>query len=116
MGARIWGNRRIIKFSLDCRLEYFKRFNICCPEMATEIYAARCMLYDVFEKIDNGEEVRGASSMVKVFSSEVANRVADKAVQIFWGHGLMKGHPVEKMYRDIRMFRILMGTTEVQKR
>ncbi|MGE8018899.1 acyl-CoA dehydrogenase family protein [Peribacillus frigoritolerans] len=118
MGARIRGNRRIIKFSLDCRLEYFKRINICCPEMATEIYAARCMLYDVFEKIDNGEEVRGASSMVKVFSSEVANRVADKAVQIFWGALtlLMKGHPVEKMYRDIRMFRILMETTEVQKR
>jgi acyl-CoA dehydrogenase len=84
-------------------------------EMATEIYAARCMLYDVIEKIDNGEEVRGASSMVKVFSSEVANRVADKAVQIFGGQGLMKGHPVEKMYRDVRMFRILTGTTEVQK-
>ncbi|MGE7589873.1 acyl-CoA dehydrogenase family protein [Peribacillus sp. NPDC101480] len=53
--------------------------------------------------------------MVKVFSSEVANRVADKAVQIFWGHGLMKGHPVEKMYRDIRMFRILMGQRKSKK-
>ncbi|MFC9598936.1 acyl-CoA dehydrogenase family protein [Peribacillus butanolivorans] len=93
----------------------FQAIQHMLAEMATEIYAARCMLYDVIEKIDHGEEVRGASSMVKLYSSEVANRVADKAVQIFGGQGLMKGHPVEKMYRDVRMFRILTGTSEIQK-
>ncbi|WP_350301823.1 acyl-CoA dehydrogenase family protein [Peribacillus frigoritolerans] len=93
----------------------FQAIQHMLAEMATEIYAARSMLYDVIEKIDNGEDVKGASSMVKVFSSEVANRVADKAVQIFGGQGLMKGHPVEKMYRDVRMFRILTGTSEIQK-
>lgn len=84
--------------------------------MATEIYAARCMLYDVFEKIDNGEELRGASSMVKVFPQRSQIELPTKLYKSFGGHGLMKGHPVEKMYRDIRMFRILMETTEVQKR
>ncbi|WP_158295217.1 acyl-CoA dehydrogenase family protein [Virgibacillus salexigens] len=84
-------------------------------DMATEIYAARCMLYDVIEKIDNGENVRAEASMVKVFASETSNRVADKAVQIFGGKGLMKGHPVEKMYRNVRMFRVLTGTSEIQR-
>jgi len=93
----------------------FQAIQHMLAEMATEIYAARCMLYDVIEKIDNGKDARETSSMVKVFSSEVANRVADKAVQIFGGQGLMKGHPVEKMYRDVRMFKILTGTSEIQK-
>ncbi|MFJ7183514.1 acyl-CoA dehydrogenase family protein [Lysinibacillus xylanilyticus] len=93
----------------------FQAIQHMLADMATEIYAARCMLYDVIEKIDHGEDTRGRSSMVKLYSSEVANRVADNAVQIFGGQGLMKGHPVEKMYRNVRMFRILTGTSEIQK-
>ena len=116
--------QRLLNLSIDHakhRIQFgrpigeFQAIQHMLAEMATEIYAARCMLYEVIEKIDNGEDVKGASSMVKVFSSEVANRVADKAVQIFGGQGLMKGHPVEKMYRDVRMFRILTGTSEIQK-
>ncbi|WHY15328.1 acyl-CoA dehydrogenase family protein [Peribacillus frigoritolerans] len=116
--------QRLLNLSIDHakhRIQFgrpigeFQAIQHMLAEMATEIYAARSMLYDVIKKIDNGEDVKGASSMVKVFSSEVANRVADKAVQIFGGQGLMKGHPVEKMYRDVRMFRILTGTSEIQK-
>lgn len=93
----------------------FQAIQHMLAEMATELYAARCMLYDVIERMDHGENVRGQASMVKLYTSEVANRVADKAVQILGGQGLMKGHPVEKMYRDVRMFRILTGTSEIQK-
>ena len=53
--------------------------------------------------------------MVKLFVSEVANRVADTAVQIFGGRGLIKGHPIEKLYRTVRIFRIGTGTSEIQK-
>ena len=84
-------------------------------DMATEIYASRCMLYDVIDKIDRGENVLAEASMVKLFASETANRVADNAVQIFGGQGLMQGHPVEKLYRSVRMFRILTGTSEIQR-
>ncbi|ASV69328.1 acyl-CoA dehydrogenase family protein [Cytobacillus kochii] len=84
-------------------------------DMATEIYAARCMVYDAIDRIESGEDNRATASMVKLFTSEVAGRVLDKAVQIFGGQGLLKGHPIEQMYRTVRMFRILTGTSEIQR-
>lgn len=93
----------------------FQAIQHMLAEMATEIYAARCMVYDVVGKIDRGEEERAGASMAKLFASEVNNRVADKAIQIFGSQGLVKGHPVEKMYRSSRMYRILTGTSEIQK-
>lgn len=93
----------------------FQAIQHMLAEMATEIYAARSMVYDVVDKIDRGEEDRAGASMAKLFASEVTNRVADKAVQIFGSQGLVKGHPVEKMYRSSRMYRILTGTSEIQK-
>ncbi|MEH7334629.1 acyl-CoA dehydrogenase family protein [Neobacillus drentensis] len=93
----------------------FQAIQHMLAEMATDIYAARCMVYDVVEKIDRGEEERAGASMAKLFASEVVNRVADKAIQIFGSQGLVKGHPVEKMYRSSRMYRILTGTSEIQK-
>lgn len=93
----------------------FQAIQHMLAEMATEIYAARCMVYDVVEKIDRGEEDRAGASMAKLFASEVNNRVADKAIQIFGSQGLVKGHPVEKMFRSSRMYRILTGTSEIQK-
>ena len=93
----------------------FQAIQHMLADMATEIYAARCMVYDVVAKIDRGEEERAGASMAKLFASEVTNRVADKAIQIFGSQGLVKGHPVEKMYRSSRMYRILSGTSEIQK-
>ena len=93
----------------------FQAIQHMLAEMATEIYAARCMVYDVIEKIDRGEEDRAGASMAKLYAAEVVNRVADKAIQIFGSQGLAKGHPVEKMYRSARMYRILSGTSEIQK-
>ncbi|WP_197482135.1 acyl-CoA dehydrogenase family protein [Oceanobacillus sp. Castelsardo] len=93
----------------------FQAIQHMLADMATEIYAARCMLYNVIDKIDKGEDVKAEASMVKVFASETSNRVADKAMQIFGGKGLMQGHPVERLYRSVRMFRILTGTSEIQR-
>ena len=93
----------------------FQAIQHMLADMATEIYAAKCMVYDCIEKIERGEEARSEASMVKLFASETANRVADKAVQIHGGRGLMKGHPIEKLYRKTRMFRILTGTSEIQR-
>ncbi|MDV2685587.1 acyl-CoA dehydrogenase family protein [Alkalihalophilus lindianensis] len=93
----------------------FQAIQHMLAEMATEIYAARCMVYDVVDKIDQGEEGRTGASMAKLYASEVTSRVADKAIQIFGSQGLAQGHPVEKLYRSARMFRILTGTSEIQK-
>ncbi|KOO51882.1 acyl-CoA dehydrogenase family protein [Viridibacillus arvi] len=93
----------------------FQAIQHMLADMATEIYAARCMVYDVIEKIDAGKEERAGAAMAKLYSAEVVNRVADKAVQIFGGQGLVQGHPVEKMYRSARMYRILTGTSEIQR-
>jgi alkylation response protein AidB-like acyl-CoA dehydrogenase len=93
----------------------FQAIQHMLAEMATEIYAAKCMVYDVVDKIDQGKEDRAGTSMAKLFASEVNSRVADKAIQIFGSKGLLKGHPVEKMYRSARMYRILSGTSEIQK-
>ena len=93
----------------------FQAIQHMLADMATEIYAARCMVYDAIEKLDRGEDNRANASMVKLFTSEVAGRVLDKAVQIFGGQGLMKGHPIEQMYRTVRMFRVLTGTSEIQR-
>lgn len=91
----------------------FQAIQHMLADMATEIEASRALLYDVIDKIDQGERVLKESSMVKLFISEMSNRVADNAVQIFGGQGLMQGHPVEKLYRSVRMFRILTGTSEI---
>ncbi len=93
----------------------FQAIQHMLADMATEIYAARCMVYDAVERLDRGEDNRANASMVKLFTSEVAGRVLDKAVQIFGGQGLMKGHPIEQMYRTVRMFRVLTGTSEIQR-
>lgn len=93
----------------------FQAIQHMLADMATEIHASRALLYHVIDKIDCGESLLAESAMVKLFISETANRVADNAVQIFGGQGLMKGHPVERLYRSVRMFRILTGTSEIQR-
>ncbi|MDQ7861281.1 acyl-CoA dehydrogenase family protein [Peribacillus frigoritolerans] len=78
----------------------FQAIQHMLAEMATEIYAAKCMVYDVVDKIDQGKEDRTGTSMAKLFASEVNSRVADKAIQIFGSKGLAKGHPVEKNVQE----------------
>ncbi len=84
-------------------------------DSAVEIHAARLMVYDAAWKLDQGKRASLEAAMVKVFASEMANRVADRVLQIHGGMGYMKESPVERAYRDARILRIYEGTSEVQR-
>jgi len=84
-------------------------------DSAVEIHATRLMVYDAAWKLDRGARVSAEAAMVKVYASEMANRVVDRVVQIFGGLAYMKGSPVERAYRDARILRIYEGTSEVQR-
>jgi len=81
--------------------------------MATELQAARAMTLDAARRLDAGDPLRMEASMCKLFVTEAAFRVADQAVQIHGGTGLIRGNPVEWLFRMLRMMRILTGTSEV---
>ncbi|RQO80601.1 acyl-CoA dehydrogenase family protein [Acidovorax sp. FJL06] len=81
--------------------------------MATELQAARAMTLDAARQLDAGAPLRMEASMCKLFVSEAAFRIADQAVQIHGGTGLIRGNPVEWLFRMLRMMRILTGTSEI---
>lgn len=94
----------------------FQAIQFMLAEMATQIYAARQMLYHAAWLRDTkGTSIIKEASMVKYFCTEMAGRVADMAVQVFGGMGYMKDFPVERYYRDLRLTRIYEGTSEIQK-
>ncbi len=84
-------------------------------DMATEIEAARQMTFSAAAKKDSGEKYTMEASMAKLFASEMVNRVAAKALQIHGGYGYTKEYPVERFYRDARVFTIYEGTSEIQR-
>jgi len=94
----------------------FQAIQIMLADIATQIYAGRQMLYHAAWLRDTqGGSVIKEASMVKLFCTEMANRVADMAVQIHGGMGYMKDYPVERFYRDLRLTRIYEGTSEIQR-
>ena len=84
-------------------------------DSATEIHATRMMTYHAAVKADRGEDFRQEASIVKVYASEMVNRVVDRAVQVHGAVGLSKDLPLEKMYRQVRHKRIGEGTAEIQR-
>lgn len=94
----------------------FQMIQAMIADMATEIYAARSMLYDAAWEVDQGRDARAKVSMVKLYASEMLGRVADKTLQIFGGMGYSTELPVERIYRDARVARIWEGTSEIQRR
>jgi alkylation response protein AidB-like acyl-CoA dehydrogenase len=84
-------------------------------DMATEIEAARNLLYKACWLKDNGKPFGKESAMAKLYCSEVMKRVTDHAVQIYGGYGLMEEYPVAKFYRDQRLLEIGEGTSEMQR-
>ncbi len=84
-------------------------------DMATEIEALRYLVYRTAWGVEQGETYTRLASMCKLFGSEVACRVANKAVQLHGGAGYIKDLPIERMYRDARVTRILEGTNEMQR-
>ncbi|MFL1407194.1 acyl-CoA dehydrogenase family protein [Marinobacter sp. M1N3S26] len=93
----------------------FQAIQHMLADMATELHAARSMMLDVASRLDRGEDTREASAMCKLFASERAFQIADRALQIHGGVGLMKGSKVEFIFRALRMFRIVTGTSEIQR-
>ncbi|MBQ85450.1 MAG: acyl-CoA dehydrogenase [Gammaproteobacteria bacterium] len=81
----------------------------------TETYAAKCMTLETARKRDSGENVSTESSACKLFSTEMVGRVADRAVQIHGGAGYMSEYAVERFYRDVRLFRLYEGTSQIQQ-
>lgn len=80
-----------------------------------EIYAAECMVRETSRRLAAGERVSMDASCAKMFASEMVGRVADRAVQIHGGSGYMRDFAVERFYRDVRVFRIYEGTTQIQQ-
>jgi acyl-CoA dehydrogenase len=126
MGAKVLGAAQKL---LDLSIDYAKqRIQFGAPiakkqavqftlaDMATQIYAARRMLYyTAWLRDHRGASVIKEASMVKLFCTEMANKVADMAMQIHGGMGYMKDFPIERFYRDLRLSRIYEGTNEIQK-
>ncbi len=87
-------------------------------DSATELFAARTMLYEVARAIDAGHDrktLHGQASMAKLFCSEMAGRAADRAVQIFGGRGYMRENVAERLFRELRVERIWEGASEIQR-
>ena len=84
----------------------------------TELFAARSMVYETARGIDAGADVKvqhAQCSMAKLYASEMAGRVADRAVQVFGGRGYMRENVAERLFRELRVERIWEGTSEVQR-
>ena len=80
-----------------------------------ETFAARCMVEETARRKDRGQIVSTEAACCKMFASEMVGRVADRAVQIHGGAGYMKDYAVEQFFRDVRLFRIYEGTTQIQQ-
>jgi acyl-CoA dehydrogenase len=80
-----------------------------------EAYAARCMIEETARRKDAGQKVTTEAACCKLIASEMVGRVADRAVQIHGGAGYMAEYAVERFYRDVRLFRIYEGTTQIQQ-
>ncbi|OGS45000.1 MAG: acyl-CoA dehydrogenase [Elusimicrobia bacterium RIFOXYD2_FULL_34_15] len=100
----------------DHPISSFQAIQHMLANMATEVEAARALVYAVARAVDKGDkDVSGASAMSKLYASDVAMRVTTDAVQIFGGYGYMKEYPVEKMMRDAKITQIYEGTNQIQR-
>jgi acyl-CoA dehydrogenase len=129
--ARLWAadralgaSRRILELSLQYsslreqfgkRIGAFQAIRLKLADMATWIHAGQFMVYHAAWKIDQGEDAVQEASMAKLFCSETAGHIADMGVQIHGAMGFMKPTPVERFYRDVRAYRILDGTSDIQR-
>jgi butyryl-CoA dehydrogenase/short/branched chain acyl-CoA dehydrogenase len=95
-------------------LAEFQAMQFQLAEMATEIEAARLMVYNAARLKDRGTEFLKEAAMAKYFASQVAERVASLAVEVFGGAGFVKDYPVEKLYRDAKIGKIYEGTSFMQ--
>ena len=93
----------------------FQLIQAMLGDSRAEAYAARCMVLDAAVRRDAGENVGTEASCCKLFASEMVGRVADRAMQIHGGAGYVADHGIERFYRDVRLFRLYEGTTQIQQ-
>ncbi len=93
----------------------FQLVQAMLADSRTESYAGRTMVMDAAKRRDAGEPVTTLASCCKLFATEMVGRVADRAVQIHGGAGYMEEYPVARFYRDVRLFRIYEGTSQIQQ-
>ena len=96
----------------------FQAIQHLLADMATQVEAARALVYSIaryIDRSDNPREISKVSGMAKVFASDVAMKVTTDAVQVFGGYGYMREYPVEKMMRDAKILQIYEGTNQIQR-
>ena len=93
----------------------FQLVQAMLADSRAELYAARCMVMDAARRRDAGEKISTEAAATKLFCSEMVGRVADRALQILGGAGYTKEYVVERFYRDVRLFRIYEGTSQIQQ-
>ena len=93
----------------------FQLVQAMLADSKAELYAAECMTLDAARKRDEGRNVTTEASCSKMFASEMCGRVADRAVQILGGAGYLSEYGIERFYRDVRLFRLYEGTTQIQQ-
>ena len=116
--------KRLVQMSVDYatereqfgrRIAEFQLLQGMLADSQTECYAAESMVLDAARRRDAGEDVNMLASCCKLYTSEMVGRVADRAVQIHGGAGYMEEYAVTRFYRDVRLFRIYEGTSEIQR-
>jgi acyl-CoA dehydrogenase len=93
----------------------FQLIQAMLADCQTEIFAARSMTLEAARKRDDGGNVTMEAACCKYFASEMCGRVADRAVQVHGGAGYMADSPIERFYRDVRLFRLYEGTSQIQQ-
>ncbi len=93
----------------------FQLIQAMLADSRTESYAARTMIMDAARRRDLGEDVTEEIACCKLYASEMVGRVADRAVQVHGGSGYIADHGIERFYRDVRLFRLYEGTSEIQR-
>lgn len=109
-----------LKYALERRqfgqsIAEFQLIQAMLADSKTEMYAASCMVADSARRRDAGENVAALAASCKLFATEMVGRVADRAVQIHGGAGYVEDYGIERFYRDVRLFRIYEGTSQIQQ-
>ncbi len=96
-------------------LAQFQLIQAMLADSQAELYAARSMIVDAARRRDDGQDISVHASCCKLFASEMCGRVADRCVQAHGGAGYISDYAIERFYRDVRLFRIYEGTTQIQQ-
>ncbi len=123
-GMCIGNAQRLIRDSLAYAMERrqfgrpiadFQLVQAMLADCETEVYAAKSMVLDTARRKDGGEDVTKLAAICKYYASEMVGRVADSAVQIHGGAGYVADYGIERFYRDVRLYRLYEGTSQIQQ-